>query len=71
MSKTLLSDPIPVFSIRTFLDESRLSARHRERMAGFRLSRDALVSEEDSRHTLRWIEGNAEETDPGRRLDVS
>lgn len=71
VSKTLLSDPIPVFSIRTFLDESMLSARHRERMAGFRLSRDALVSEEDSRHTLRWIEGNAEETDPGRRLEVS
>jgi hypothetical protein len=41
VSKTLLSDPIPVFSIRTFLDESMLSARHRERMAGFRLSRDA------------------------------
>jgi len=69
--KSFFSDPMPVFSVRTYLDGSMLSTRDRERMAGFRLSRDPIVSAEDSRHILAWIQGNAEETDPRRRLLVS
>lgn len=69
--KSFFSDPMPVFSVRTYLDGSMLSTRDRERMAGFRLSRDPIVSAEDSRHILAWIQGNAEETDPQRRLLVS
>lgn len=69
--KSLFSDPLPIFSVRTYLDASMLAARDRERMAGFRLSRDPIVSSEDSRHILAWIQGNAEETDPRRRLLVA
>lgn len=68
--KSFFSDPMPIFSVRTYLDASMLTARDRERMAGFRLSRDPIVSAEDSRHILGWIQGNAEETDPRRRLLV-
>ena len=69
--KSLFSDPMPIFSVRTYLDASMLAARDRERMASFRLSRDPIVSAEDSRHILAWIQGNAEETDPRRRLLVA
>ncbi|MEI4235252.1 hypothetical protein [Roseovarius sp. D22-M7] len=69
--KPFFSDPMPIFSIRTYLDDLMLGPRDRERMAGFRLSRDSIVSAEDSRHILAWIQGNAEETDPRRRLLVS
>ena len=68
--KSFFSDPMPVFSIRTFLDSSMLSSRQYERMEGFRLSRDPLVSDEDCRQTLAWLQRNAEETDPKRRLLV-
>lgn len=67
----LFSDPMPIFSIRTFLHGSMLGPRERERMVGFRLSRDPIVSENDARHLLSWIQGNAEETDPRRRLLVA
>lgn len=68
--KSFFSDPMPVFSVRTFLDRSMLSSRQYERMDNFRLSRDPLISEEDCRHTLAWLQKNAEETDPRRRLVV-
>ena len=48
-----------------------LGPRDLERMAGFRISRGATVSVEDSRHILAWLQGNAEETDPRRRLVIS
>lgn len=68
--KSFFPGPMPVFSVRTYLHSSMLTPRDRERMAGFRLSRDPVVAYEDSRHILSWIHGNAEETDPGRRLLV-
>jgi hypothetical protein len=70
-AKSFFPDPMPVFSVRTYLDSSMLGSRERERMSGFRLSRDAVVSVEDSRHILAWIQGNAEETEPSRRLVVA
>lgn len=48
-----------------------LGPRDLERMAGFRISRDTTVSAEDTRHILAWLQGNAEETDPRRRLVIS
>lgn len=68
--KSFFSDPMPVFSVRTFLDRSMLSSRQYERMENFRLSHDPLISEEDCRHTVAWLRKNAEETDPRRRLVV-
>jgi len=70
-AKSFFPDPMPVFSIRTYLERSMLGPRDLERMAGFRISRDATVSVEDSRHILAWLQGNAEETDPRRRLVIS
>ncbi|QEU07427.1 hypothetical protein FOB51_05040 [Paracoccus yeei] len=70
-AKSFFPDPMPVFSIRTYLERSMLGPRDLERMAGFRVSRDATVSVEDSRHILAWLQGNAEETDPRRRLVIS
>lgn len=67
-AKSFFPDPMPVFSVRTYLESSMLGPRELERMAGFRVSRDATVSAEDSQHILAWIQGNAEETDPRRRL---
>lgn len=69
--KSFFSEPMPIFSVRTYLDASMLGVRDRERMAGFRLSRDPIVSAEDAHHILAWIQGNAEETDPRRRLLVA
>lgn len=69
--RSVFPNPMPIFSIRTFLDGSMLGARERERMVGFRLSRDPIVSENDARHLLAWIQGNAEETDPRRRFIVA
>lgn len=69
-AKSFFPDPMPVFSIRTYLERSMLGSRDLERMAGFRISRDATVSAEDSQHILAWIQGNAEETDPRRRLSI-
>ena len=68
--KSFFPDPMPIFSVRTYLDASMLATRDRERMAGFRLSCDPIVSAEDSRHILAWIQGNAAETDPRRRMLV-
>ena len=68
--KSFFSDPMPVFSVRTFLDRSMLSSRQYERKDNFRLSRDPLISEEDCQHTVAWLKKNAEETDPRRRLVV-
>lgn len=48
-----------------------LKPRDVERMAGFRISRDATVPVEDARHIIAWLQGNAEETDPRRRLVIS
>lgn len=70
-AKSFFPDPMPAFSIRTYLERSMLGPRDLERMAGFRISRDATVSVEDSRHILAWLQGNAEETDPRRRLLIS
>lgn len=70
-AKSFFPDPMPVFSIRTYLERSMLGPRDLERMAGFRISRDATVSVEDSQHILAWLQGNAEETDPRRRLVIS
>lgn len=70
-AKSFFPDPMPVFSIRTYLQRSMLGPRDLERMAGFRISRDATVSVEDSRHILAWLQGNAEETNPRRRLVIS
>ena len=69
-AKSFFPDPMPVFSVRTYLESSMLGPRELERMAGFRVSRDATVSAEDARHILAWIQGNAEETEPRRRLVV-
>lgn len=69
-AKSFFPSPMPVFSIRTYLDKSMLGPREIERMAGFRVFRDVEVSGEDSRHILAWIKGNAEETDPRRRLVI-
>lgn len=70
-SKSSFPDPMPVFSVRTYLDNSMLGPRDLERMASFRVSRDAMLSAEDAQHILAWIQGNAEETDPRRRLVVA
>lgn len=70
-TKNFFADPMPVFSVRTYLAGSMLGPRERERMTSFRLSRDPVVSSEDARHILSWIQGNAEETDPKRRFWVS
>ncbi|SHF02062.1 hypothetical protein SAMN05444279_11464 [Ruegeria intermedia] len=69
-TKSFFPDPMPVFSVRTYLEKSMLGSRELERMAGFRISRDAMVSAEDLRHILAWLKGNAEEMDPRRRLIV-
>ena len=66
--RSFFPEPMPVFSVRTYLDGSMLGSRERERMSSFRLSRDPIVSREDARHILAWIQGNAEETDPRRRF---
>lgn len=71
VAKTFFSDPMPIFSVRTFLDGSMLGARERERMVGFRMSRDPIVSVNDAHHTLAWIQGNAEEIAPERRFLIS
>lgn len=68
--QSFFSSPMPVFSVRTYLDDSMLSDRQHARMEGFRLSRDPLISNEDCQHTLAWLQKNAEETDPRRRLMV-
>ena len=69
-TKSFFPDPMPVFSIRTYLDKLMLGPRELERMTGFRISQDAEISAEDSRHILAWIKGNAEETEPHRRLEM-
>lgn len=69
--KSFFPTPMPVFSIRTYLDKSMLGPREIERMAGFRISRDAVISVEDSRHILAWIQGNAEEMDTRRRFEIA
>lgn len=71
VAKSFFPDRMPIFSVRTFLDKTMINARDRERMAGFRLSRDPIVSTKDAHHTLAWIHGNAEETAPERRFAVS
>ena len=68
--KSFVLDPMPVFSVRTYLESSMLGPRELERMAGFHMSRAPIVSSEDFHHTLAWIHGNAEELDPRRRLDI-
>tara|TARA_B100000378_G_scaffold221790_1_gene185249 strand:+ start:3210 stop:3932 length:723 start_codon:yes stop_codon:yes gene_type:complete len=68
--QSFFSSPMPVFSVRTYLDNSMLSDRQHARMEGFRLSRDPLISNEDCQRTLAWLQKNAEETDPRRRLMV-
>ena len=70
-AKSFFPGRMPIFSVRTFLNEAMLNTRHRERMAGFSLSRDPFVSTTDAHHTLAWINGNAEETAPERRFVVS
>lgn len=69
-SMPFLSDPAPVFSVRTYLDGSMLKPRDHERMAGFRLPREAMIPIEDFRQLIAWIRGNAQETDPSRRFKV-
>ena len=39
---------MPVFPIRTFLDSTMVTPRQRDRMAVFRLSKEARVSADDS-----------------------
>ncbi|MEQ9243867.1 hypothetical protein [Roseovarius indicus] len=68
--RSFFSSPLPVFSIRTYLDETKLRAREHERMAGFRLSRASMLSREDVEYTLAWLQGNAEETLASRRFDL-
>lgn len=70
-AKSFFSDPMPVFSVRTYLDDSMLKPRDFERMSGFRISSGATVSAEDFHYILAWIEGNAQETDPRRRLVIT
>lgn len=70
-SKSFFPDPMPVFSIRTYLESSMLGPRDFERMTGFRMSEDSIISAEDARYCRAWVHGNAEETDPRRRLVIS
>lgn len=67
--RAVFPSPMPVFSIRTFLDESMITSRQRERMAGFRLSKEARVSVSDAKHTMRWIDGNAEIADRFNKIE--
>ena len=38
-------------------------------MAGFRLSKEARVSVSDAKHTMRWIDGNAEIADHLNKIE--
>ncbi|GAA6159165.1 hypothetical protein NBRC116589_13390 [Ruegeria sp. HU-ET01832] len=49
----------PILSLRTFYDGSMLKSEHKERMAGYKLVKDPILSQDDLEYMKAWIRGNA------------